>query len=91
MRFLHPELVFYHYVRPMGWILEGRWRMHKDTMGHHHHHGFFLWFSRLPVGKKVILVVFLIWLAQALPKWSVAIMADGEMSANIVKFFITPQ
>lgn len=65
--------------------------MHKDTMGHHHHHGFFLWFSRLPVGKKVILVVFLIWLAQALPKWSVAIMADGEMSANIVKFFITPQ
>jgi hypothetical protein len=64
--------------------------MQKNTMGHHHG-GFFLWFSRLPVGKKVILVVFLIWLAQALPKWSVAIMADGEMSANIVKFFITPQ
>ncbi len=64
--------------------------MHKESMGHHHH-GFNYWFSHLPVGKKVILVVFLIWLAQALPKWSVAIMADGEMSASIVKFFITPQ
>jgi hypothetical protein len=53
--------------------------------------GFCLWFSRLPIGKKVILIVFLIWLVQAVPKWSVAIMADGEMSASIVKFFITPQ
>jgi hypothetical protein len=64
--------------------------MHKDVSGEQTG-GFCLWFSSLPIGKKVILIVFLIWLIQAVPKWSVAIMADGEMSANIVKFFITPQ
>ena len=64
--------------------------MQRNVSGEHPG-GFCLWFSRLPIGKKVILVVFIIWLVQAVPKWSVAIMADGEMSANIVKFFITPQ
>jgi hypothetical protein len=52
-----------------------------------------LWerFRKLPKGKKVILVVFLIWLAQALPKWTAAITADGELSARIMKMFVTPR
>jgi hypothetical protein len=37
-----------------------------------------------------VLIVFLIWAAQAIPKWSAAIMADGETSAKIIGFFITP-
>lgn len=48
-------------------------------------------FRNLPKGKKVVLVVFLIWFAQALPKWTAAITADGEMSARIMKVFITPR
>ena len=48
-------------------------------------------FRKLPKGKKVILVVFLIWLAQALPKWTAAITADGELSAKIMKVFVTPR
>lgn len=49
------------------------------------------WFRRLPRGKKIILVVFLIWFAQALPKWTAAITADGELSARIMKLFVTPR
>jgi len=48
-------------------------------------------FRKLPKGKKVILIVFMIWLTQALPKWSAAITADGEMSAKIMKVFVTPR
>jgi hypothetical protein len=48
-------------------------------------------FRRLPKSKKVILIVFLIWLAQALPKWTAAITADGELSARIMKVFVTPR
>ena len=48
-------------------------------------------FKRLPKSKKVILIVFLIWLAQALPKWTAAITADGELSAKIMKVFVTPR
>jgi hypothetical protein len=48
-------------------------------------------FRKLPRSKKVILVVFLIWLAQALPKWTAAITADGELSAKIMKVFVTPR
>jgi len=48
-------------------------------------------FRKLPKSKKVILIVFLIWLAQALPKWTAAITADGEMSAKIMKLFVTPR
>lgn len=48
-------------------------------------------FSRLPVGKKVIVIVFMIWFAQALPKWTVAVTADGELSARIMKTFVTPR
>jgi len=41
-------------------------------------------------GKKMVLIVFLIWAAQAIPKWSAAIMADDETSAKIIGFFVTP-
>jgi hypothetical protein len=53
--------------------------------------GLYQRFRKLPRGKKVILVVFLIWLAQALPKWTAAITADGELSARIMKVFVTPR
>jgi hypothetical protein len=53
--------------------------------------GWYQRFRKLPRGKKVILVVFLIWLAQALPKWTAAITADGELSARIMKVFVTPR
>ena len=42
-------------------------------------------------GKKIILVVFIIWAVQAIPKWTAAIVADGETSAKIMKFFIAPR
>ncbi len=47
--------------------------------------------QRLSKGKKLIVVVFLVWLIQALPKWYVALTADGLLSARIMKVFITPQ
>lgn len=53
--------------------------------------GLYRRYKRLPTSKKVILIVFLIWLIQALPKWSVAIMADDETSAKIMRFFYTPR
>jgi hypothetical protein len=53
--------------------------------------GWYARFRKLPKGKRVILVVFLIWLAQALPKWTAAITADGELSARIMKVFVTPR
>jgi hypothetical protein len=49
------------------------------------------WFNKLSTSKKVILIVFLIWLAQAIPKWTAAITADDELSARIMKVFITPR
>jgi hypothetical protein len=48
-------------------------------------------FDKLNTSKKVILIVFLIWLAQALPKWTAAISADDELSAEIMRIFITPR
>lgn len=54
-------------------------------------HGLYQRYQRLSTSKKVILIVFIIWLIQALPKWSAAIMADGETSAKIMKFFLTPR
>lgn len=47
--------------------------------------------SAMSRGKKIVLVVFIIWAVQAVPKWTAAIMADGETSAAIMKFFITPR
>lgn len=46
--------------------------------------------KKLSTSKKVILIVFIIWFIQALPKWTVAITADGELSAKIMRVFITP-
>ena len=48
-------------------------------------------FRKLPTGKKVIVIVLLIWLAQALPKWTAAVTADGHLSARIMKVFVTPR
>ena len=48
-------------------------------------------YKSLSRGKKIILVVFLIWFAQALPKWTAAVTADGELSAKIMKVFVTPR
>lgn len=48
-------------------------------------------YKKLPTSKKVILIVFIIWLVQALPKWTAAITADGELSAKIMKVFVTPR
>ena len=48
-------------------------------------------YRNLSRSKRVILIVFLIWLAQALPKWTAAITADGELSAKIMKVFVTPR
>ena len=42
-------------------------------------------------GKKIVLIVFIIWAVQAIPKWTAAIVADGETSAAIMKVFITPR
>ncbi len=42
-------------------------------------------------GKKIVLIVFIIWAIQAIPKWTAAIVADGETSAAIMTFFIEPR
>ena len=42
-------------------------------------------------GKKIVLIVFLIWVIQAIPKWTAVILADGETSAAIMTYFITPR
>lgn len=42
-------------------------------------------------GRKIVLIVFLIWAIQAIPKWTAAIVADGETSAAIMTFFIKPR
>ncbi len=47
--------------------------------------------SAMTRGKKIVLVVFIIWAIQAIPKWTAAIVADGETSADIMRFFITPR
>ena len=42
-------------------------------------------------GRKIVLAVFVIWAVQAIPKWAAAILADGETSAAIMRFFVTPR
>ena len=42
-------------------------------------------------GKKIVLVVFIIWEIQSIPIWTVAIVGDGETSAAIMKIFVTPR
>ncbi|OOZ39187.1 hypothetical protein [Solemya elarraichensis gill symbiont] len=48
-------------------------------------------YKQLSTSKKVVLIVFLIWFAQALPKWTAAITADDELSARIMMIFVTPR
>ena len=52
--------------------------------------GLYRRYKGLSTSKKVILITFVIWLAQALPKWTAAITADGETSAKIMRIFVTP-
>ncbi len=47
-------------------------------------------YCRLPTSKKVILLLFLVWLVQALPKWGFALLADGERAALVMRMFIVP-
>ncbi|MCP4077079.1 MAG: hypothetical protein GY744_12960 [Gammaproteobacteria bacterium] len=49
------------------------------------------YYQQLSKSRKFVIFVFLVWLIQAIPKWSVAITADGELSAEIMKIFITPR
>ena len=62
-----------------------------ENMPEKQHTGLYQRYKRLSKGKKAILIVLLIWLAQALPKWTAAITADGELSAKIMKVFVTPR
>lgn len=48
-------------------------------------------FAAMSRGRKIVLVVFIIWAIQAIPKWTAAIVADGETSAAIMKVFVTPR
>ncbi len=48
-------------------------------------------YQQLSRGRKMIVIVFMIWLIQAVPKWTAAITADGELSAQIMTTFITPR
>ncbi len=52
-----------------------------------------LWerYKRLAPGRRLLITVFAIWFIQAVPKWTAAVTADGEMSAQIMKVFITPR
>ena len=42
-------------------------------------------------GRKIVLAVFIIWAVQAIPKWTAAILADGETSAAIMSYFVPPR
>lgn len=46
--------------------------------------------TALTRGKKLVLFIFIIWAAQAIPKWTAAIAGDDETSAKIMSYFITP-
>ena len=48
-------------------------------------------YKRLKTSHRFIIAVFVIWAAQAAPKWTVAVTADNEMSGDIMKMFVTPR
>ncbi|MCB1799571.1 MAG: hypothetical protein KDI67_11870 [Gammaproteobacteria bacterium] len=48
-------------------------------------------FQAMSRGRKIVLVVFVIWAIQAIPKWTAAIVGDGETSAAIMRMFVTPR
>ena len=41
-------------------------------------------------GKKIVLIVFIIWAVQAIPKWTAAIVADGETSGLAASLLLIP-
>ena len=49
------------------------------------------WYRDLSRGRKIILITFVIWAVQAVPKWTVAIVGDGEVAARIMTTFVTPR
>ena len=49
------------------------------------------WYRGLSRGKKIIYIVFVIWAVQAIPKWTVAIVGDGEVASSIMIWFVTPR
>ena len=51
----------------------------------------YVWYLHMPTSKKLILVSFLVWVLQAIPKWGFVIFGDGEMAAEIMTAFITPR
>jgi len=51
----------------------------------------YMWWKNLSPPKKVILISFLIWLVQAIPKWTFVIMGDGEATGDFLRLFITPR
>lgn len=63
----------------------------KERPGTDHNQQMLEHIQSMSRGKKIILVVFVIWAIQAIPKWTAAIVADGETSAAIMTFFITPR
>lgn len=48
-------------------------------------------FQAMSRGRKIVLVVFIIWAIQAIPKWTAAVIGDGETSAAIMRVFVTPR
>lgn len=48
-------------------------------------------YRRLSTSKKVIVIVFGIWLIQAIPKWSAALLMGDEFSAALMRVFIDPK
>ena len=48
-------------------------------------------YRALSRGKRMIIIVFVIWAVQAIPKWTAAIVGDGQVAASIMKVFITPK
>jgi len=52
---------------------------------------FYSWYIRLSLGKKIIIISFILWLLQAIPKWGFVLFGDGEVAKNIMTIFITPK
>jgi hypothetical protein len=49
------------------------------------------WYMGMSRSKRVILICFLIWVVQAVPKWGFVILADGEVAGDIMRYVITPK
>lgn len=47
-------------------------------------------YKALSLGQRVIVITLVIWAVQAVPKWTAAILADGETAARIMAVFVPP-